>query len=72
MNVDIDKIVDDVINYDNKNNKNWASVADEIIGKYIPVEQTKEANITLIKVISNLTALGYDIVDMPFRLKKYK
>ena len=72
MEIDIESLCQDIINYDNKKNKNWNEVFYEISNNYIDTKNVDLTNKVLIKVVSQITKMGYDILDLPFHLKKYK
>ena len=68
---DVDKITDEIINYQNINNLSWLEVYKEILKK-LNMEEKNTDHSLLIKVIRKITYLGYDIVDKPFKLKKFR
>jgi len=72
LNVDIEKLCQDIINYENKEKKSWNSSYKEIASKYIDKNDTDKLDTTLVKVVCRLTEMGYDIEDFPFGLKRYK
>lgn len=64
----INEVVNDLINYKNKDKLSWLSVL-----KIILKERNLEYNDTnLNMIIKELTNKGYDIIITPFELKKYK
>lgn len=68
MNNNIEQIVTELINYNNKEKLSWLKVLNEIL---------KKLNITysdelLNKVIYEISKRGYDIITNPFKLEKYR
>lgn len=67
----IDKIINELINYDNKNNDNWIQVFNNVLRRNGNISD--DDNIIILRdTVKKLTRLGYDIIDNPFRLIKFK
>lgn len=67
---DVEKITDEVIKYNNKDNLSWTGVFKEVL-KNLNMNNRKDKDILLTNVVTMITSLGYDIEPIPFELKKY-
>ena len=67
---DVNKIVDELILYENKNNLSWIKSYKDVLKK-LNMENRKEDIKLLTNVVTMITRLGYDIMDNPFKLTKY-
>lgn len=65
---EVTKIVDSLLQYNNKENLSWTGVYKKII-KELKVE---DSNLLLSSTVKELTNRGYDIIGEPFKLEKYK
>ena len=65
----IDLVVNDLISYSNVKKLSWMKVYKDIINKY---DISYDDNIFLHNVIREISIRGYDIIDKPFKLEKYK
>ena len=61
-------VVDTLISYDNKNNLSWMKVYKEVL-KSLSIE---DSTTLLLNVVKEITKRGYDIIDIPFKLEKFK
>lgn len=64
----ITDVVNDLINYENKDKLSWISVLKIVLRKRGLEYNDNNLNM----VIKEITNMGYDIVIMPFELKKYR
>lgn len=64
----MNNIINKLLNYNNENNLSWIRVFKEVINSL----NIKYTDKLLHEVVIELTKLGYDIIDEPFTLKKYK
>lgn len=64
----INDVVNDLINYENKDKLSWISVLKIVLRKRGLEYNDNNLNM----VIKEITNMGYDIVIMPFELKKYR
>ena len=66
---DINKIVDLLVKYQNKDNLTWTQVYKNIVKKLnLDIRDNK----LLSSTIKEITNRGYDIIGEPFQLEKYK
>lgn len=66
---DINKIVDLLVKYQNKDNLTWTQVYKNIVKKLnLDIKDNK----LLSSTIKEITNRGYDIIGEPFQLEKYK
>ena len=71
MNILVDNISKDIINYNNINNYSLGMVFDIIMNKYDIDDINKDK--IMVNVISSISRYGYDIISThPLILKKYK
>ena len=68
MNNNIEQIVTELINYNNKEKLSWLKVLNEILKK-LNIPYSDEI---LNKVIYEIAKKGYDIIPNPFKLEKYR
>ena len=68
MTKEINIVVDTLITYDNKNNLSWMKAYKEVL-KNLNIQNT---NTLLLNVVKEITKRGYDIIDSPFKLEKFK
>ena len=67
---DVNKVVNELIAYKNEKNLSWIRVYKDILKK-LNMDNKKEDVKLLRNVVTKITRLGYDIMDNPFKLKKY-
>jgi len=67
---DVNKIVEELLVYKNKNNLSWIKVYKDVLNK-LKMQDRKEEVRLLTNVVTKITRLGYDIKDNPFELEKY-
>lgn len=68
MNNNIEQIVTELINYNNKDKLSWLKVLNEILKKLNITYSDKLLN----EVIYEIAKKGYDIIPNPFKLEKYR
>ena len=68
MNNNIEQIVIELINYNNKEKLSWLKVLNEILKKLNITYSDKLLN----EVIYEIAKRGYDIITNPFKLEKYR
>lgn len=61
-------IIDNLLQYDNKDNLSWTKVYKEVVKKL----NINDNNLLLANVVKEITNRGYDIIGEPFRLEKFK
>ena len=64
----VNKIVNNLIKYNNENNLSWTKAYKEVI-KDLKIDNS---NHLLSSVVKELTKQGYNIIGEPFKLEKYK
>lgn len=62
----MDNIINELINYNNKNHLSWIKVFKEVINK-LNIPYTDKL---LHNTVTELSRLGYIIIDEPFKLEK--
>ena len=67
---DVNKIVDELIKYNNAKKLSWIQTYKYILAQ-LNMEDRKDDCRLLSNVITKITRLGYDIIDTPFKLNKY-
>lgn len=67
---DVEKITNELIKYDNKDNLSWMKVYNDILSK-LNMNNRKDKDTLLTNVVTMITRYGYDIEITPFKLKKY-
>lgn len=67
---DVNKITEEILKYQNKNNLSWTQSYREILKKLNMHDKLNNNNL-LSCVITQITKLGYDIEGIPFKLTKY-
>lgn len=68
---DVTKVTNELSVYKNENNLSWMKSYKDVLNK-LNMKDRKEDIKLLTNVITQITRLGYDIEDNPFRLTKYK
>lgn len=68
---EVNLIVDTIITFDNKEELSWMGTYKKIL-KELNMEDKVNDNYLLSGVVKEITKRGYDIVDKPFSLEKYK
>lgn len=68
MNNNVEQIVTELINYNNKDNLSWLQVLNVILKKLNITYNDKILN----EVIHEIAKKGYDIIPNPFKLEKYR
>lgn len=66
----MNQIVDKIISFDNKDELTWIEVYRQVL-KSLNINKINDDSL-LIDTVKELTRLGYDIYDKPFRLEKYR
>lgn len=64
-------IVDTIITFNNKERLTWISAYKKIL-KELNMEDKIKDNLLLSRVVKEITNRGYDIVDDPFKLERFK
>lgn len=68
MDKEVQELVTELINYDNKEDLSWLQVL-----KTLLKERNLEYNDEILKkVTKEITNAGYDIITKPFKLERYK
>jgi len=67
---DVNKIVNELLEYKNDNNLSWIRTYKYVLSK-LDMEDKKEDVKLLTNVVTKITRLGYDIMDDPFKLDKF-
>lgn len=67
---DVNKIADELILYDNIKKLSWTNAYRDVL-KRLGMCDKKTDDRLLTNVVTKITRLGYDIIDMPFELKKF-
>lgn len=65
---DVMKIVDYLVEYENKDNLSWTRVYKEALNK----SKINNSNDLLSNVVKELSNRGYDIIGEPFKLERYR
>ena len=65
---DVMKIVDYLVEYENKDNLSWTRVYKEALNKL----KINNSNDLLSNVVKELSNRGYDIIGEPFKLERYR
>lgn len=68
---DVNKVVNKLLVYKNDNNLSWIKAYKDVLSK-LNMDNKKEDVKLLTNVVTKITRLGYDIMDNPFKLKKFK
>lgn len=68
---DVNLIVDTIITFDNKEELSWMGAYKKVL-KEINMEDKIKDNFLLSDVVKEITNRGYDIIDEPFKLEKFK
>lgn len=67
----IPKVVDELINYQNEDKLSWILSYKDVLKKLNLNSYIKDDKL-LSSVVTDLTRKGFDILDEPFSLEKYK
>lgn len=67
---DVNKITNELINYNNKNNFSWTNAYKDVLIKLNMHNKLNDDRL-LTNVVTQITRLGYDIEANPFKLNKY-
>lgn len=68
MDKEVQELVTELINYDNKEDLSWLQVLKNLLK-----ERNLEYNDEILKkVTKEITKVGYDIITKPFKLERYK
>lgn len=67
----VDKITEEVIKYENKDNLTWTSAYKDILRK-LNMEKEINDDKLLIYVVRRITQRGFDIIPFPFKLKSFR
>lgn len=67
---DVNKITNELIVYKNEKKLSWNKSYQYILEK-LNIQDKKEDHKLLSNVVTELTRLGYDITDNPFKLDKF-
>ena len=65
---DVYLLVDNLMSYENEDNLSWMQVYKGLLRKL----EIDNSNLLLSSVVKELTSRGYDIIDDPFKLEKFK
>ena len=68
---DVNKITNELLVYKNEQKLSWIRAYKDILKK-LNMQDKKENDTILTNVVTQITRLGYDIQDNPFKLIKYK
>lgn len=68
---DVKKIADYLELYNNKDSLSWMKVYKEALNE-LNIEKNKINNLLLSNTIKELSNRGYDIIDDPFLLERYR
>ena len=68
---EVNLVVDTILSYDNKNNLSWMKVQKEVL-KELNMEDRVKDNCLLSYTVKEITKRGYDIIDEPFKLERFK
>lgn len=67
---DVNKITNELMVYKNEKNLSWMKAYKDILKK-LNMENRQDDVKLLSNVVTQITRLGYDIMDNPFKLEKY-
>lgn len=67
---DVNKVVNELLEYKNDNNLSWIRAYKDVLSK-LHMNNKKEDVKLLTNVVTKITMLGYDIMDSPFKLEKF-
>lgn len=68
---EVKRIVDYLELYNNKDNLSWMKVYKEVLNE-LNIEKKIISNLLLSSTVKELSNRGYDIIDDPFKLEKYR
>ena len=68
---EVKEIVDYLVKYNNKDNLSWIKVYKEVV-KDLRIKKEIINNLLLSSTVKELTNRGYDIIDEPFKLERYR
>lgn len=71
MEKDVDLIVEKLINYKNSKKLSWCGAYRDVLDSLGMKDRYDEIKL-LNGVVSKISRDGYDIIDEPFRLKRYR